>query len=116
MAFQVSYPNPFDAAALPAAYARVSQMNLNFDTQTGQVAVNVWASQQAMTAGRPPVGQLTLAVTPDGSGGDLSFRQLYQAAAVRAADAPGTPAYDLVKRALYQALKQRPEFAGALDV
>jgi hypothetical protein len=116
MAFQLQYPNPFDAADLATAYARVSQLNLNFDQQTGQVVVNVWATQAAMAGGRPPVGQLSLAVTPDGAGDSLSFTQLYKAAAVKGGDAAGTPAYDIVRRTLYQALKARPEFAAAQDV
>jgi hypothetical protein len=116
MAFQVQWANPYDTAALATAYARVAQMNLNFDAQTGQVTVNVWASRQAADAGRPPVGQLSLAVTPDGAGDSLSFAQLYRAAAVKAGEVVGTPAYDVVKRTLYQTLKGRPEFAQAQDV
>jgi hypothetical protein len=116
VAFQLSYPNPFDAADLPAAYAKIAAMNLDFDRLTGVVVVSVWAGRAAQTAGKPPVTQVAITITPDGAGGGLAFTDVYRLASVRARDPVGTPGYDIVRRALYETLKAtRSEFRDAAE-
>lgn len=107
MALQVQYPNPFDTTALLTAYARVSELNLNFENQTGLVVLSVWASPAAARSGLPPVARVGLAVTPAGDAGGLSYTQLYDLAAVQPTDGVGTKAYDIVRRTLYQAIKRQ---------
>jgi hypothetical protein len=115
VALQLQYPNPYDPAPLAAAFAKVSRLDLDFDRRAGLVVVSVWSSRAAADAGLPPVGSETFLVTPDGAGDSLSFGRMHASAATLASDPPGTPAYDVVRRTLYQALKGRSPFAAAQD-
>jgi hypothetical protein len=107
MALQTQYPNPFDTAALLTAYARVSELNINFQSHSGVVVLSVWASPAAARSDLPPVAQVALAITPEGDTASLSYAQLYDLAAVQAEDTAGTKAYDIVRRTLYQEVKKK---------
>jgi hypothetical protein len=115
MALQLTLSDPFDVTSL-TAYAKVSELNLNFDTQSGRLVVNVYASATARAVGRPAVTQRAYDVTPSGDNGTLSFAAMYAAAKTLTTDPAGTLAYNIVRRVLYQTLKTLPEFSGAADV
>lgn len=134
MALQITFPDPYGVDNLPAAYARIVQVNLNFADEFGLIVINVYASRAAANANKPPTGQLTFTITPVGvpatqaitdakgnvitpaNPGFPSFNQILADAVLAGGEPAGALIFDMTRTFLYNLIKNQPQFKGALNV
>lgn len=112
------YTPPFSSTPVPAAYAWIVDLHLNFQGATGSLNVGINYSAADAAAGLPTIATVPIRLGQPIAPG-VTFPTLVELLTAAAAAQQANPALDpfgAIREALYRSLLTLPAFAGATEV